>query len=77
MGLYIARFSSYCNLFHRSLCAYLAAANHFTVDHLKKPEVRALMEKAQYYYMSVSNFPLTDVHDMYWDKVNSTLAILW
>jgi adenosine kinase len=36
----------------RSLCANLAAANHFTKDHLDKPESRALMEKAKFYYIS-------------------------
>lgn len=39
---------------HRSLCANLAAANCFTIDHVRKPENRTLMEKAQYYYISVS-----------------------
>ena len=39
---------------NRSLCAYLAAANLFTVDHLKKPENFAFVEKAQFYYISVS-----------------------
>lgn len=39
---------------HRSLCANLAAANCFTVDHIRKPENRKLMELAQYYYISVS-----------------------
>jgi adenosine kinase len=42
---------------NRSLCAYLAAANEFTKDHLEKPEVNALMEKAQFYYCA--GFPLT------------------
>ena len=41
----------------RSLCAYLAAANHFNKDHLMVPKVKALMEKAKYYY--ISGFPLT------------------
>lgn len=42
---------------NRSLCAYLAAANCFTQEHLAKPEVRALMEKAKYFY--IAGFPLT------------------
>ncbi len=42
---------------NRSLCAYLAAANHFSKDHLDVPEVKALMEKASYYY--IGGFPLT------------------
>lgn len=42
---------------NRSLVAYLAAANHFKRAHIDKPENRALLEKANYYYMS--GFPLT------------------
>jgi len=42
---------------NRSLCAYLAAANLFSQDHLDKPEVRELLEKAKFYYISA--FPLT------------------
>ncbi|EFO19408.1 hypothetical protein LOAG_09086 [Loa loa] len=37
---------------HRSLCAHLAAANSFTIDHLEQPENRALIETAQYFYIS-------------------------
>lgn len=39
---------------HRSLCANLGAANHFTSDHLHKPENKKLIESAQFYYISVS-----------------------
>ncbi len=39
---------------HRSLCAYLGAANHFKKDHLDKPENLSLMEKAKFYYISVN-----------------------
>jgi len=42
---------------NRSLCAYLAAANCFTKDHLDKPENKELIEKAAFYY--ISSFPLT------------------
>uniref|UniRef100_A0AAF5PIZ7 Adenosine kinase n=1 Tax=Wuchereria bancrofti TaxID=6293 RepID=A0AAF5PIZ7_WUCBA len=35
-----------------SLCAHLAAANLFTIDHLEKPESRVLIETAQYFYIS-------------------------
>lgn len=42
---------------NRSLCAYLAAANCFSKDHLAVEANRKLMEKAQYYYMA--GFPLT------------------
>lgn len=36
----------------RSLCANLAAANTYPVEHLRKPENKALMEDASYYYIS-------------------------
>ncbi|KAH8405338.1 hypothetical protein KR222_005808, partial [Zaprionus bogoriensis] len=37
---------------HRSLCANLAAANKFTIDHLEQPANRALIGNALYYYIS-------------------------
>ncbi|XP_055628467.1 uncharacterized protein LOC129769953 [Toxorhynchites rutilus septentrionalis] len=36
----------------RSLCANLAAANKFTVDHLKKPDSDKLLQNAEYFYIS-------------------------
>ncbi|XP_077545120.1 adenosine kinase 2 [Haemaphysalis longicornis] len=36
----------------RSLCANLAAAELYSVDHLLMPENKALMEKASHYYIS-------------------------
>ncbi|XP_065290557.1 uncharacterized protein Adk2 isoform X2 [Dermacentor albipictus] len=36
----------------RSLCANLAAAQLYSVDHLLKPENKALMEEASHYYIS-------------------------
>lgn len=39
---------------HRSLCANLAAANCFTIDHIRKPENRRYIEAAQFFYVSVS-----------------------
>ncbi|ELU10000.1 hypothetical protein CAPTEDRAFT_170886 [Capitella teleta] len=45
------------NRLNRSLVAYLAAANHFSIKHLEKSENQALIEKAKFYYMS--GFPLT------------------
>lgn len=39
---------------NRSLCANLASANCFTIDHIKKPENRVLLETAQFFYISVS-----------------------
>ncbi|MDJ8942406.1 PfkB family carbohydrate kinase, partial [Clostridium perfringens] len=44
------------NRLNRSLVAYLAAANHFSIKHLEKSENQALIEKAKFYYMS--GFPL-------------------
>jgi len=42
---------------HRSLCAHLAAANHFTESHLDVSENWKLVTKAQYYY--ITGFHLT------------------
>lgn len=39
---------------YRSLCANLAAANCFTIDHIRKPENRKYIEDALFYYVSVS-----------------------
>ena len=38
---------------NRSLCADLGAANCFTIDHIKNPANRKLIEGAQYFYISV------------------------
>lgn len=55
---------------HRSLCANLAAANCFTIDHIEKPENKKLLQGAEYFYISVSNFPSLNYHEMvlYKDK---------
>ncbi|CAD6195082.1 unnamed protein product [Caenorhabditis auriculariae] len=37
---------------HRSLCAHLAAANTFTVDHLNKAENVRLVDDAKFYYIT-------------------------
>ncbi|KAL1494961.1 hypothetical protein ABEB36_010460 [Hypothenemus hampei] len=37
---------------HRSLCANLGAANCFTIDHIRNPENRKLINSAQFYYIS-------------------------
>ncbi|KAJ6648021.1 Adenosine kinase 2 [Pseudolycoriella hygida] len=37
---------------HRSLCANLAAANCFTIDHINLPENRKYLENAEYFYIS-------------------------
>lgn len=39
---------------HRSLCANLGAANCFTIDHIREPENKKLVNSAQFYYISVS-----------------------
>ena len=36
----------------RSLCANLAAANNYKIDHLKEPEQTKVVEAAQFYYMA-------------------------
>lgn len=38
--------------YHRSLCANLAAANCFTIDHINLPENRKCIENAEYFYIS-------------------------
>ncbi|KAJ5462855.1 Adenosine kinase [Penicillium sp. IBT 31633x] len=35
----------------RSMCTHLAAANEYKIEHLKKPEVWSLVEKAKVYYV--------------------------
>ena len=40
-----------CN---RSLCAKLAAANRFTIEHIRKPRNKKHIEDAAFYYVSVS-----------------------
>lgn len=42
---------------HRSLCANLAAANSFTVDHINQPENNRVVNNAKYFY--VTGFFLT------------------
>lgn len=37
---------------NRSLCAHLAAANTFTIDHLLQPEHAKIIEKAQFFYIA-------------------------
>lgn len=42
---------------HRSLCANLAAANTFTIDHIKEPKNHEIINNAKYFY--VTGFFLT------------------
>lgn len=47
---------------NRSMCTELGAANHYDVEHLKKPEVWSLVENAEAYYVGGYHFtgiPLT------------------
>ncbi|KAK6037399.1 hypothetical protein COOONC_25095, partial [Cooperia oncophora] len=37
---------------HRSLCAHLAAANTFTIEHMLKPENAKIIENAKYFYIA-------------------------
>lgn len=37
---------------HRSLCANLAAANHFTIDHIRTPENKKIFEAAKFVYIT-------------------------
>lgn len=37
---------------NRSLCAHLAAANTFTLDHLYKPECEEIIKKSRFYYIA-------------------------
>jgi len=43
-----------CLIHHkeRSLIANLAAANNFKIDHLKKPDIEKVWQKAEYYYIA-------------------------
>lgn len=41
---------------NRSLCTDLGAANHYDLDHLKKPENWALVENAEVYYIGGYHF---------------------
>lgn len=36
---------------NRTLCTHLAAANEYKIEHLKKPEIWSLVEKAKVYYV--------------------------
>ncbi|PNY24803.1 Adenosine kinase [Tolypocladium capitatum] len=41
---------------NRSLCTDLGAANHYHLDHLKKPEIWSLVENADVYYVGGFHF---------------------
>jgi adenosine kinase len=50
---------------NRSLCTDLGAANHYDLDHLKKPEIWKLVENAEVYYVGGFHFtgtsPVTNI----------------
>lgn len=41
---------------NRSMCTDLGAANHYGLDHLKKPEIWSLVENAEVYYIGGYHF---------------------
>lgn len=41
---------------NRSLCTDLGAANHYDLDHLKKPKIWSLVENADFYYVGGFHF---------------------
>lgn len=41
---------------NRSLCTDLGAANHYDLDHLKKPEIWSLVENAEFFYIGGFHF---------------------
>lgn len=41
---------------HRSMCTDLAAANHYKIEHLKKPEIWSLVENAKTIYVGGYHF---------------------
>ncbi len=51
-------------LFRRSLVANLAAANHFTVEHLDNPKNKQYIEKAKIFYAAVNNILIIDLLEM-------------
>jgi len=44
---------------NRSLCTDLGAANHYGLDHLKKPEIWSLVENADHYYVGGFHFTVS------------------
>lgn len=57
---------------NRSMCTELGAANHYDVEHLKKPEVWSLVENAEAYYVGGYHFTGTSPPDPL--QVNSKLT---
>lgn len=57
---------------HRSLCANLAAANHFTIDHIRSPENKKIIEAAKFIY--ITGFFLTASAETVLDVAKSSHA---
>lgn len=57
---------------HRSLCANLAAANHFTIDHIRSPENKKILEAAKFVY--ITGFFLTASAETVLDVAKSSHA---
>lgn len=57
---------------HRSLCANLAAANHFTIDHIRSPENKKILEAAKFVY--ITGFFLTASAETVVDVAKSSHA---
>ena len=46
---------------NRSLCTDLAAANHYDLEHLKRPDIWKLVEGARFYYVGGFHFTGTSL----------------
>lgn len=57
---------------HRSLCANLAAANQFTIDHIRTPENKKILESAKFIY--ITGFFLTASSQTVLDVAKSSHA---
>lgn len=57
---------------HRSLCANLAAANHFSIEHIRSTENKKILEAAKFVY--ITGFFLTASSETVLDVAKSTHA---
>ncbi|KAK6030527.1 kinase, PfkB family [Ostertagia ostertagi] len=60
---------------HRSLCAHLAAANTFTIEHMLKPENAKIIENAQFFYIATFMFNLAApfISQFYYEPLHAVL----
>jgi len=67
---------------NRSLCTALGAANHYAVEHLKKPEIWALAEGAEVFYVGGYHFtgmfiyPLPLMGSSHWSSRHCVAVIV-